>query len=209
MLHATGLNVSQTADISRGTMGGYDRRMSNECRAVYSSELSMGWVGLGQLYTPVCVEGRRNSACAMGTSYWLANLANTPRRFTLGSCMSYLTRSMRFLSAGCRRVPGGIAHPVRYPYGSRLPKLVGTRTGVNFCIKSRGESRVFCSTGFLKAEFLYTDPTGPDHTKSADFVGDPRGPSRTFSRDPGRRPGSPRKSRTLCGRVRSGPCSGI
>jgi len=49
---------------------------------------------------------------------------------------------------------------------------------------------------------------------------DPRGPTRTFSRDPGRRPGSPTKlvrvraglrqsPRTLSGRVRSGPCSGI
>ena len=54
------------------------------------------------------------------------------------------------------------------------------------------------------ANFLYTGPTGPDQTKSADFVG-----------DPGLRPGSREKVRAgPCGsgRVRSdpvGPCSGI
>jgi len=31
------------------------------------------------------------------------------------------------------------------------------------------------------AKFHYTGPTGPDQTKSADFVGDPRGPARTLS----------------------------
>jgi len=33
--------------------------------------------------------------------------------------------------------------------------------------------------GVLIAKFYYTGPTGPDQTKSADFVGDPRGPART------------------------------
>jgi len=53
----------------------------------------------------------------------------------------------------------------------------------------------------LIAKFNYTGPTGPDQTKSADFVG-----------DPGLRPGSREKVRAgtcASGRVRSGPCSGI
>ena len=54
----------------------------------------------------------------------------------------------------------------------------------------------------VEAKFHYTGPTGPDQTKSADFVGDPHGPARTFSRDPGRRPGSPTKSSDF---VWSGP----
>jgi len=44
---------------------------------------------------------------------------------------------------------------------------------------------------YVIAKFHYTGLTGPDETKSADFVG-----------DPGLRPGSREK-------VRSGPCSGI
>jgi len=53
----------------------------------------------------------------------------------------------------------------------------------------------------LIAKFNYTGPTGPDQTKSADFVG-----------DPGLRPGSREKVRAgtcASGRVRSGQCSGI
>jgi len=55
--------------------------------------------------------------------------ANTPKRFPLGSRMSYFTGpvrySRRFLSAGCRRVPDGITHPgpAWYPYESRLMKI--------------------------------------------------------------------------------------
>jgi len=49
--------------------------------------------------------------------------------------------------------------------------------------------------GVLIAKFHYTGPTGPDQTKSADFVGDPRGP------------GSPSNSVGPCRsvRVRAGP----
>jgi len=37
------------------------------------------------------------------------------------------------------------------------------------------------TTSSLLAKFHYTGPTGPDQTKSADFIGDPRGPARTLS----------------------------
>jgi len=52
----------------------------------------------------------------------------------------------------------------------------------------------YIRAGTVIAKFHYTGPTGPDQTKSADFVG-----------DPGLRPGLAKKS----ARVRSGPCSGI
>jgi len=57
--------------------------------------------------------------------------------------------------------------------------------------------RCKCAYCCIIAKFHYTGPTGPDQTKSADFVG-----------DPGLRPGSPTKS-SGSARVRSGPYSGI
>ena len=53
----------------------------------------------------------------------------------------------------------------------------------------------------VKAKFHYTGPTGPDRTRA-----DPHGLFReTRAADPGLR----QSPRTLSGRVRSGPCSGI
>ena len=53
----------------------------------------------------------------------------------------------------------------------------------------------------VKAEFHYTGPTGPDRTRT-----DLRGLFlETWAADPGLR----QSPRTLSGRVRSGPCSGI
>jgi len=57
--------------------------------------------------------------------------ARVPYVIPHGARTGFPAGTRRFLSGGSRRVPGGTAHPVRqaYPYGSRLPKLVGTRKG--------------------------------------------------------------------------------
>ena len=55
------------------------------------------------------------------------------------------------------------------------------------------------------AKFHYTGPTGPDETKSADFVGVPRGPARTLSETRVCGPGLAKKSV----RVRSGPAGPV
>jgi len=51
------------------------------------------------------------------------------------------------------------------------------------------------------AKFHYTGPTGPDQTKSADFVGDPREPTRTLWETRVCGPDLAKKS----ARVRAGP----
>ena len=56
--------------------------------------------------------------------------------------------------------------------------------------------------GLFIAKFHYTGPTGPDQTKSADFVADPRGPALTLSETRVCGPGLAKKSvrvRARCG----------
>ena len=73
--------------------------------------------GLSRL-GPVCIPLYMDQAV-----WWISDVI--PHRAHTG----FPAGTRRFLSAGSRRVPGGIAHPVRYPCGSRLILLAGTRMG--------------------------------------------------------------------------------